>query len=75
MVFDLWLAVRDGHQVCGAVVRERVARKEDNADVAGLQRVPELFFKVCEFFDGEVFTVENLCAFFSQHVSNCLRIS
>ena len=74
MVFDSWLAVRHHYQSCGVVVRVRVARKEDNADVALLQRVAELFFQRSELFDGEVFAVENLHAFVSQHVSNCSSI-
>ena len=75
MVFDSWLDVGNCYQLCGVVARICVARKEDNAGVALLQRVSVFFFQRPKLFDGEVFTVENLCAFFSQHVSNCLRIS
>ena len=75
MVFHAWLDVRNGHQMCGAVVRIRVARKEDNADVALLQRVAEFFFECVKVLDGEVFAVENFYAFASQHFSNCASIS
>ena len=74
MVFNSWLDVRQHDQSCGVVVRVRVARKGDNADVALLQRVSELFFQRPKLFDGEVFAVENLDSLVSQHFFHCSSI-
>lgn len=75
MVFDSWLDVGNCYQLCGVVARICVARKEDNAGVALLQRVSVFFFQRPKLFDGEVFTVENFHTFASQHFSHCSSIS